>query len=469
MKNMRIGSPRRSSGAFGGVVVVLLVAAAVVAIVILQRELRLPAPAVIEVIADRPGIGRKTRVTITASEPKLGLARVVVTGEGAGLVKKVLHEVTLSKGERSASFTFELGRDRMPELRPGDLVVEVVAQAQGTRLRKAAPVSLKKSWPVRLHPPELKVKSPFVHAAQGGAEIVVYDVGPESRRDGVVVGPWFFPGFPLPEGSSGQKFALFASPYDLDGQGADGGGAARILLVAEDELGNRAEQRFVDKYIRRPMGKDVIELKEAGMKKVTEEVYPRTPDLQPTGDLLADYLQLNNELRRRNMAELVSLGRKSAAKFLWNETFLPMGNAAVKGNFADRRSYTFEGKPVDTQDHLGIDLASSKQAPVLSPNAGVVVLARYFGIFGNCVVVDHGHGLQSLSAHLSSIAVKEGDAVKRGQELGRTGATGLAGGDHLHFTMVLQGLPVTPIEWWDGHWIQDRLKLKLAAALPWTR
>jgi murein DD-endopeptidase MepM/ murein hydrolase activator NlpD len=95
------------------------------------------------------------------------------------------------------------------------------------------------------------------------------------------------------------------------------------------------------------------------------------------------------------------------------------------------------------------------------------VMARYFGVFGNCVVVDHGYGLMSLSAHLSTIAVKEGDKVNRGQELGRTGATGLAGGDHLHFTMVLHGLPVTPIEWWDGHWIKDRLKLKLGDALPW--
>jgi murein DD-endopeptidase MepM/ murein hydrolase activator NlpD len=56
-------------------------------------------------------------------------------------------------------------------------------------------------------------------------------------------------------------------------------------------------------------------------------------------------------------------------------------------------------------------------------------------------------------------------AVRR---IGRTGGTGLAGGDHLHFTMLVQGLPVTPTEWWDAHWIRDRLKLKLADALPWN-
>ena len=46
--------------------------------------------------------------------------------------------------------------------------------------------------------------------------------------------------------------------------------------------------------------------------------------------------------------------------------------------------------------------------------------------------------------------------------LGRTGATGLAGGDHLHFTTLVRGLPVNPIEWWDGHWIRERVKAKLA-------
>ncbi len=97
---------------------------------------------------------------------------------------------------------------------------------------------------------------------------------------------------------------------------------------------------------------------------------------------------------------------------------------------------------------------------------GVVLLARYFGIYGNTVVLDHGYGLMSLYGHLSSISVNGGQPIDRGDVIGRSGATGLAGGDHLHFTMLLHGLPVDPREWWDGHWIRDRLALKLGAALP---
>ena len=105
-------------------------------------------------------------------------------------------------------------------------------------------------------------------------------------------------------------------------------------------------------------------------------------------------------------------------------------------------------------------------AEIQAANGGVVLLARYLGIYGNTVVIDHGYGLMSLYGHMSSIAVEEGQRVERGEPIGRTGATGLAGGDHLHFAIMLRGLPVNPREWWDGHWIHDRLKLKLGASLP---
>jgi murein DD-endopeptidase MepM/ murein hydrolase activator NlpD len=295
---------------------------------------------------------------------------------------------------------------------------------------------------------------------------VVYEVGPTARKHGVRVGSWFFPGYPLPGGGPNQRFALFAAPYDLEVDEAQA--RSQIQLVAEDELGNQASAEFIHKYFRRPLKKDTIDLKDPFMQKVTGEIYPRTPALTRKGNLLDDYLQLNRQLRQANMDELRALASKTQPRFLWHESFLPMQNAAVKGSFADRRTYLAGGKQVDTQDHLGFDLASLKGAPVQAANAGQVVLARYFGVFGNCVIVDHGYGLMSLSAHLSTLGVKEGDRVTRGQELGRTGSTGLAGGDHLHFTMVLHGLPVTPVEWWDDHWIRDRLKLKLGAALPWS-
>jgi murein DD-endopeptidase MepM/ murein hydrolase activator NlpD len=464
-----ISQRRNKTGSARRVLLVILLGGLAAGAFLLWRELRLPAPPTVQISSDRPGIGSKTVVTVTAAEPSLGLDHVEVAASGAGLSRAVLAqrrpEGAATTGLKQAVLQVTLGKDATPDLRTGTLTLEVTALGRGTRLRKPAPVKVTQSFEVRLEPPALAATSQFVHPTQSGAEVVVYEVGPSSKRDGVQVKDWFFPGFPLPGGAPTQHFALFAAPYDLEVTEEEA--RKLIRLVAEDDLGNRAEAQFIHKYFKRPLRKDVIELKDAFLQKVNGEVYARTPELRRKGNPLDDYLQLNRDLRQRNMAELRTVAATSQQKFLWSENFLPMQNAAVKGAFADRRTYLFAGKQVDTQDHLGFDLASLERAAVQAANAGVVVLARYFGIFGNCVVVDHGYGLQSLSAHLSTITVKEGEAVTRGQELGRTGATGLAGGDHLHFTMLLQGLPVTPVEWWDGHWIQDRLKLKLGQALPW--
>jgi murein DD-endopeptidase MepM/ murein hydrolase activator NlpD len=139
-------------------------------------------------------------------------------------------------------------------------------------------------------------------------------------------------------------------------------------------------------------------------------------------------------------------------------------NTAVEAGFADQRTYVYQGEDVDRQVHLGFDLASTMAAPVLVANRGRVLHAGWLGIYGNCVIVDHGMGLQSLYAHLSSLEVAVGDIVERDQSLGRSGATGLAGGDHLHFTMLLGGNAVTPVDWWSTQWVQDRVLRKLIDA-----
>jgi murein DD-endopeptidase MepM/ murein hydrolase activator NlpD len=304
----------------------------------------------------------------------------------------------------------------------------------------------------------LALVSNFTYVAQGGCEAVVYRVGDTSVRDGVRAGDWFFPGYALPGGAERERFALFAVPYDMDD-------AAGVRLVASDDVGNEAEASFIDKFFAKPFREDTIELSDRFMERVVPAILQQTPDLAERGDLLQNYLMINGELRARNSQTLIDLSRASVPDFLWRRRFVPMRNAQVMSNFADRRTYLYNGEAVDRQDHLGFDLASTSMAEIQAANDGVVVLARYFGIYGNAVVIDHGYGHQSLYGHLSSVGVEEGQTVERGQAIGRSGATGLAGGDHLHFTMMLQGLSVNPREWWDGHWIHDRLKLKLADAM----
>jgi murein DD-endopeptidase MepM/ murein hydrolase activator NlpD len=155
---------------------------------------------------------------------------------------------------------------------------------------------------------------------------------------------------------------------------------------------------------------------------------------------------------------------ESADSFLWKDAFLQLSNSQVESLFADRRTYTYQGKAVDQQDHVGFDLSVTQQYPIEAANDGKVLLAEYFGIYGNTVLLDHGTGLVSLYGHLSSIEVKPGQMVKKKDRLGRSGATGLAGGDHLHFGLFLHGVPVNPTEWWDPKWVTEHVLDRLKSA-----
>jgi murein DD-endopeptidase MepM/ murein hydrolase activator NlpD len=129
--------------------------------------------------------------------------------------------------------------------------------------------------------------------------------------------------------------------------------------------------------------------------------------------------------------------------------------------FADKRNYMYQGKKIDEQVHLGFDIAGTAHMTIPAANDGRVIWADRLGIYGNCVVIDHGYGLQTIYGHMSEFLVKKGDMVKRLQPIGKTGQTGMAGGDHLHFSMQIDGVQVNPIEWWDEHWIHDRIWSKV--------
>jgi hypothetical protein len=443
-------------------ILVLLGAAALVLV-----SLRVaPAPAV-DVQSRAKAIGVHGVVHVKVSAPGgRGLSRVRVEVEQKGRTTVVAQSsdeplpAWVLTGERrlARELDAEVGRAAVTSLQDGEAVVRVVAERAGTWLRHPPPVVEEVKLPVRLTPPVLSLLSTQHYVGQGGSGVVVYRVGESATRDGVRSGSWFFPGAPLPGSTTGDRFALFGVPWDQ----AD---AAALRLVAQDDAGNSSEVAFVDQYFPRPPSKDRIELQDEFLQRVVTEIRQQTPTLPDRGSLLDNYLEINRELRRANAQELVLLAAGSAKAFLWKEPFLPMRNAQVMSSFADQRTYVHHGRDVDQQTHLGYDLAVTERTPVPAANSGRVVLARYFGIYGNTVVVDHGFGLMTLYAHLSSIDVKEAADVARGGILGRTGRTGLAGGDHLHFTTLVGGLPVAPTEWWDAHWIRDRVARRLAPSV----
>jgi murein DD-endopeptidase MepM/ murein hydrolase activator NlpD len=296
--------------------------------------------------------------------------------------------------------------------------------------------------------------------------MVIYRATPADVESGVMVGDLKYPGYPASgakmEGvhiaDPAVKIAFIALRWDQDVN-------TPMYAYAKDEAGNNARAEFDRMTFPKPFKKSTIPIDDKFIGRAVPWIYDNATEVKSTGDPLKDFLQVNGKLRQLNAQKIASYAAQSSNDMLWGGVvFHPFTNSAVEAAFADQRTYVYQGKEIDRQTHLGFDLARVVNSPVVAANRGKVVHAGPLGIYGNCIILDHGMGVQSLYGHLSSIAVKVGDTVEKEQEMGKSGMTGLAGGDHLHFTMLVNGQMVNPVEWWDAHWIQDRILRKLREA-----
>ncbi len=125
----------------------------------------------------------------------------------------------------------------------------------------------------------------------------------------------------------------------------------------------------------------------------------------------------------------------------WELPFLRPVKGGISGSFAERRVFNNEPR----SPHTGTDMRGATGTPIYSLADGEVVLAENHYFSGNMVIIDHGQGVMSLYAHLSKFTAKVGDKIKKGQEVGKVGATGRVTGPHLHLGVYVQGVPVDPI------------------------
>ena len=424
----------------------------------------------IEIRQPEKFIGQATPFDMVVESPGGQFARIDAAIEQNGqsyAVFALAQPAQATVRQESADRIFvmrSIGKRDVPQLQAGSARLVVRAARPVLFGFREAASEVSHDVEVRLDPPRIGVMSKFHYINHGGAEFVVYRVTPADVDSGVRVGDQTYPGFAASaagiRADEGTKVAFFALLHDQDLN-------APITMYARDAAGNEASTPLEHTPFAKPFARSRIEIDDRFLERVVPAIAAETKDMQlPTSadQLLPSFLRINGELRMRNGQTIADLARKSAPEMLWKDAFQPLGNAAIESRFADNRTYFYKGKEIDRQVHLGFDLAVTEHIPVVAANNGIVLFADYLGIYGNCVIIDHGLGVQSLYAHLSSIDVKPGDRVEKGRQLGRSGTTGLAGGDHLHFTMLVEGHPVNAVEWWDPKWMQDRVLRKIAEA-----
>ncbi len=355
-----------------------------------------------------------------------------------------------------------IGKQALPELQDGPARIVVRAARPVLYGWREIASSASRDVTVRLEPPRVAVLSAFHFVNQGGSEFVVYRATPDDVQSGVRVGDKEYPGFPAAgagiTSDPAARVAFFALLFDQDPD-------VTMQVYARDPAGNEAVTPLDHRVFRKSFNRSRITIDDRFLQRVVPAIAANSPEAEiPTGDLLAGFLKINGEMRRVNNQYLADLAAKTAPEMLFEDAFQQLGGSQVEAGFADSRTYLYQGKEVDQQVHLGFDLAVTANVPLVSAQRGIVLHASDLGIYGNCVVIDHGLGVQSVYGHLSSIEVTPGDRVEKGQQIGRSGMTGLAGGDHLHFTMLVGGQQVTPIDWWSPQWMQDRVLRKITAA-----
>ncbi len=305
--------------------------------------------------------------------------------------------------------------------------------------------------------PAVNLISGLTYVNRGGSGVVVYRLEESVVRDGVRAGGAFFPGFPHPAGTPGDRVALFAIPVDAPER-------PEVRVVAVDDAGNEGSARLQANVTERVFRNSQLQLSADFIERVVIPLAERAG--LAVDDRVQTFRNVNEVLRARNEATIRERIAGSSLARQWSGAFEQMPNSQVMSAFADHRTYMYQDQPISVARHYGFDLASTAHAAIATAGAGRVVLAEDLGIYGNCVVIDHGLGIASLYGHLSQIAVAVGDDVARGQQIGTSGQTGLAGGDHLHFAFLVGETYVDPLEWWDQKWVHSHVDVRLESSAP---
>ena len=340
----------------------------------------------------------------------------------------------------------------------GEAVIRIVVSDSSWRGWNSGNVlTIEKKVIIDSKPPKLNILTKHHNIEKGGSALIIYELFEDGLKTGVKVDDNFFPGH---TGLFDNKniYAAFFALSDRQGPGTD------IAVLAQDTAGNVTKRGFYH-YIRdKKFKKDILNIPDSFLKTKMPQFDIGESEVSfenRKNPLLEKFLFVNSKIREKNVQHILSIPLISENSKYWDGRFLRMRGSAKRSGFGDRRIYKYKKRKISKAVHMGIDLASISNASIKAANAGRVISAEFIGIFGNTVIIDHGFGLCSLYSHLDQIMVSRGDMVDKDDEIGSTGMTGLAGGDHLHFSMIVHNVFVNPVEWWDKNWIKNNITSKI--------
>ncbi|MCX7982684.1 MAG: M23 family metallopeptidase [Syntrophales bacterium] len=394
-------------------------------------------------------IGQKTTITAIFADDKTGLYDIQITiTQGKDTHSIVMEKLKEKTTHKSISFSIE---PKVMKLTDGPATLSFIARDRSIWKNEG---KLHLLVTIDATPPQISILSPITYINPGGTGAVAFRVSKPVNVVGIKVGEDFFPAYPASINGTPGYLTYFAYPPD------ESAGQVAIKVYVRDLSGNEVSAHVDHSILKRKFRHDKMPLSDQFLEKKMPEFVLLDPSLK--GKSMIDvFIHVNSTMRKENNEFIRQLCTRSEAKKLWEGSFLRMRNASPMAQFGDRRTYTYQGKEIGTSIHQGVDLASTANASIEAANNGIVVFTGSLGIYGNTVIIDHGQGLFSLYAHLASIKAQKGQTVKKGEIIGVSGQTGLAGGDHLHFSIIVSGQFVDPREWWDAHWIKDNVEKKL--------
>ncbi len=431
------------------VIILILIGAGVAGYILFESD-----PPEVHIAKEITLIGEEIKIPINVADHKSGLSSVVMEIEQNDISKPLFKKTFPRKAwfsQAGAAYLQEYVTVNISKLGLKDGKATLIINARDFSLAgrfKGNETIIKIPVEIDTRAPKVSIEHAQRNIRQGGTGIVIYTISEPAHVHGVQIDDFFFQGFPTGQGDN-HFIAYIALPWDSD--------RPKISkVIARDQAGNKGKRTFGMNFRKVHNQQVTIDITDNFLRHKMPEFAARFPEM--SGSLLEQYLFVNNEVRKRNAARIMEICKNPVPERLWEGRFIRLAGAANLGGFADQRSFYYKGELIDHQVHLGVDLASTKNAPIGAANTGKVIFADYLGIYGYTVILDHGQGVFSLYSHLSRIGTEVNSMVSKNEIIGHTGTSGMSFGDHLHFSMIIHGVFVTHLEWWDLHWLNSNIK-----------